>query len=213
MKMKFFLITAFASFSLLSNAQSVETSIEYNKGKQPAATVEYPINIDIVEDVIKSDLKNRGFGKGKSTKGFTVYEGIIFNEISTDKIDLYIKSDKKSKKDKANSIVTAMVSKGYDNFMSGTTDPKVMAGLITYLNNLKPKFDAGNLEVQIKDQEDVVKKEEKRQNNITDDISDMEKKIKNIQDDIVNKKNDLEKQKSEVEKQRQILTTLKTRKV
>ncbi len=210
---KLFLSTAICFSALFINAQSVETAVDYNKMKQPAATVEYNTTADIAENVINDDLKSRGFGKGKSSKGFTKYEGISFAEISADKIDLYIKAEKKSKKEKEKTIITLMTSKGYDNFVSGTSDAKIMTAMLNYLNGLKPKFEAGNLAVQIQDQEDAVKKEEKKQNNIVDDISDMEKKIKSLQDDIAKKKNDLEKQKSEVEKQRQLLATLKARKV
>ncbi len=208
--MKKILITLAVSLSsYLTKAQAVEAQVTYNKVNQPAVTAEFITDIDIAEKVVAEDLKTRGFGKGKSSKGFTLYQAINFTEISADKIDLYVKTEKKSKKEKDKSIITILISKGYDNFVSSTTEPKMIAAVVNYLNGLKPKFETGNLEVQIKDQEDIIKKEEKKSNNLIDDGTDLEKKKRKIEDDIINNKKEQEKQKVEVEKQKQILETLK----
>jgi hypothetical protein len=212
-EMKKIFITILALVSLqFAYSQAVETQIDYGKIKVTGATIEVAVPEDVAADVIKAEMKARGFGKGDGTKGYTLYKGVNFNELSADKVDFYIKTEKKSKKDKGNSKITAMVSKGYDNFISSTTDAAAMTALISFLNNLKPKFTSSNLDVQIAAQEDVVKKEEKKQENITEDISDMEKKIAKLQKDIADKKNDLEKQKAEVEKQRSALAALKAKK-
>jgi hypothetical protein len=208
MKKILFLLFATISF-LAAKAQAVEAQVPYNKVNQPAVTAEFITDVDIAEKAVSEDLKTRGFGKGKSAKGFTLYQAINFTEISADKIDLYIKTEKKSKKEKDKTILTVLVSKGYDNFVSSTTEPKMIAAVMNYVNGLKPKFETGNLEVQIKEQEDVIKKEEKRQNNLIDDGTDLEKKKRKVEDDIASNKKDQEKQKAEVEKQKQILETLK----
>ncbi len=52
------------------------------------------------------------------------------------------------------------------------------------MNNLQPDVEASNLELQIKDQEDVVAKAEKKLKNLKDDQESMEKKIKDLQDDL-----------------------------
>ncbi len=198
--------------SFFAAAQAVETKTSYNKADQPAAVGEFMYEVGIVEKAIENDMKQRGYGKGKSSKGFTLYQAINFNEISADKIDFYIKAEKKSKKEKDRTIVTVLVSKGYDNFISGITEAKMMEGAINYINSLKPKFDAGNLDVQIKEQEDLVKKTEKKYVNLTDDGASLEKKKRNIEEDIANNKKEQEAQKAEVEKQKQILETLKAQK-
>jgi hypothetical protein len=190
-------------------AQALESKALYNKVEQTAVAAEYAYDIDIVEAAIEQDLKQRGFGKGKSSKGYSLYQGISFLEIASDKIDFYIKAEKKSKKEKDKTIITVLVSKGYDNFVNGTTDPKIIQAAINYINNLKVKFDSGNLELQIKEQEDVIKKEDKKYNNLIDDASDLEKKKRKIEEDIVNNKKNQDTQKAEVEKQRQILESLK----
>ncbi len=207
------LLLAMACLMLTANlsAQAYETKVKYNKVEQPGASVDIAVNVDIVEETLKADLKGRGLGKGDSEKGFIVYKGVIVPEISADKIDLYVKADKKSKKDKANSTITAMVSKGYDNFVNGTTEPTVMAGLIKYLNSLTPKFAASNTAVQIEDQAKLVEKAEKKLTNLNDDVSDMEKKIKKLQKDIEDKKAEIEKQKTEIQKEKAALEALKAK--
>jgi hypothetical protein len=192
-------------------AQAVESKVKYNKTDQPGINAEFLGEASLVEKVIEEDLKSKGFGKGKGVKGYTLYEGINFSEISPDKIDLYVKVERKSKKEKEKSFVTFMASKGYDNFVNSNKEPKLISALINYTNNLIPKINAGNLDAKIKEQDEIVKKEEKKQTNLIDDASDLEKKKRKIEEDIINNKKEQENQKSEVEKQRQILETLKAK--
>lgn len=192
-----------------AKAQAGEVRTTFNKTEQPAIAAEYGYDADLVDKAITDDLRQRGFGKGKSSKGYTLYQGINFNDISPDKIDLYYKVERKSKKDKDRTIITVLVSKGYDNFITSATEAKLVEATIKYVNGLQPKFVSNNLEQQIKDQEDLVKKEEKKANNLGDDGTDLEKKKRKIEEDIATNKNDQAKQKSEVEKQRQVLETLK----
>ena len=208
--MKKIIVSIIALVSLYTlQAQAIETKATYNKVAQPAVLAEYIYDAAIVETAITDDLKQRGFGKGKSTKGYNLYQAINFAEISADKIDLYIKTEKKSKKEKDRTIVTVLVSKGYDNFVSGTTETAMMTAILNYVNGLKPKFDTNSLELQVKDQEELVKKAEKKYNNLTDEGVDLEKKKRKVEDDIATNKNDQSAQKNEVEKQRQILASLK----
>jgi hypothetical protein len=133
--MKIIFTTLVALFiTLYAGAQSFETKSEYNKQQQPAVMSEFAYPPDLVEDVILEDLKQKGFGKGKSTKGYTLYQAINFTEISGEKIDLYVKIEKKSRKEKDISIVTFLVSKGYENFVSGTSDANMMQNIMNYVN-------------------------------------------------------------------------------
>jgi hypothetical protein len=210
--MKKIILSAFLGCSLLfANAQAIETQVELNKVFQPCITVEYIADVNLTESTIAADMKERGFGKAASSKGYMVYRGINFMEISSDKIDFYIKAEKKSKKEKEIVMITALASKGYDNFLSGASDAKAMASIQKYLNELKSKVDRGALEQQITEQEDAFKKEDKKTNSLIDDLSDLEKKKKRLEQDIEDKKRDIEKQKANLEKQRQILEAIKSK--
>jgi hypothetical protein len=196
-------------FTVTAMSQAIEGSTDYNKTKQPAVICEYAYPPDLVETVLTDDLKQKGFGKGKSTKGFDVYQAINFTEISLEKIDLYVKVERKSRKEKDITIVTMLVSKGYDNFISGAADASVMQNTMAYVNGLKPKLEKNSLELQIAAQEEILKKEEKKYNNLTEEAADLEKKRKKIEENIADNKKDQEKQKTEVDKQRQILESIK----
>lgn len=203
------LLTACFFCAVIARSQSVEGTTEYNKAKQPAILCEFPYPADMVENTISDDLKQKGFGKGKSSKSFQLYQAINFNDISGDKIDLYVKVEKKSRKEKDISTVTVLVSKGYDNFISGATDASIMQNAMAYINGLKPKLEKTNLELQIAEQEDLVKKEEKKYKNLQNDADDLQKEKKKIEDNIEDNKKALEKQRDEVEKQKLVLESIK----
>ena len=203
------LFILYTSFGFFASAQSVESTTEYNKTQQPAVICEFPYPPALVETVLTDDLKQKGFGKGKSSKSFQVFQAINFTEISADKIDFYVRVEKKSRKEKDISTITVLVSKGYDNFISGAADASIMQNTMAYINGLKTKLEKSSLEIQIADQEDVLRKEEKKMSNLVDDLASLEKKKKNLEEDIEDNKKDQEKQKSEVEKQKQILESIK----
>lgn len=208
--MKYTSLTVIALFAFLAvNAQSVESTAEYNKAVKPAVICEFPYPPALVEGVLFDDLKQKGFGKGKSSKGFDVYQAINFNEISADKIDLYVKVERKGRKDKGVAVITVLLSKGYDNFVSGASDASMVQNAMNYLNGLKPKLEKTSLEIQIAEQEEVLKKTEKKMNDLVDDGSSLEKKKKKIEEEIEENKKEQEKQKTEVEKQKQILDSIK----
>jgi hypothetical protein len=210
---KVFLSVAILFNGALAFAQApAESRTQYNKQDVPCVVAEFPYNPDMVETVILDDMKLKGFGKGSSSKGFKTFAGINFNEISADKIDFYISIDRKSKKEKERSVVYVLVSKSFESFIGSTQDSAVINKVIKYLNDLLPKFSAANLQAMVVTQEDVIKKEEKKYNNLVDDGTDLAKKKKKIEDQISENINNQAKQKAELEKQKQILETLKSKK-
>lgn len=198
-------LTAFAA----ARSQSYESKTEYNKVQQPAILCEFAYPASLVEEVVETDLKQKGLGKAKSTKGFNLYQAVNFTEISGDKIDFYISIDRKSRKEKDLTTVAVLVSKGYDNFISGSSDAAIMQNVMTYVNGLKDKLEKASLEIKIADQEAAVKKEDKRYNDLIDEAADLEKKRRKIESDIEDNKKNQEKQKAEAAKQKEILETLR----
>ena len=65
--------------------------------------------------------------------------------------------------------------------------------------------------MQITDQEDIVRKEEKKANNLAGDADDLQKKKKKIEDQIEENIKDQARQKEEVEKQKVLLESLKAK--
>lgn len=72
-------------------------------------------------------------------------------------------------------------------------------------------MEEANLELQIKIQDEVVTKAEKKLKNLKDDQESMEKKIKNLQDDLKDNAKDQDNQQKEIEAQKKALEALKER--
>ena len=203
---KVILLAALFFISRFAMAQAYDGTVEFQKNKQAAATMELPYPPGVVEDAIKERMKKAGYS-GKESKGFITYKGV--KDLQTGKeMDYIFKVERKSRKEKDETVVY-LFAQGSGVDMSATGDGSDMNFLKTHLNNMQPDVEAYNLELQIAGQEDNVKKAEKKYDNLQDDLKSMEKKLKKLQDDMEENKRDQEKQKGEIENQKKILDTLK----
>jgi hypothetical protein len=203
----FTLILSLTFFTAV-NAQSHTETVEYLKINRQAVVNDLPFPEKTIRDAIDNKMEQMGY-KGKDVKGFTVYKGVRLAALGNDSYDLYFTADKKSRKDKENSTITLMISKGFDSFAADSTDAKLMDNAKAYLDSIKNMIAAYDLEQQIKGQEDAVKKADKKYNNLIDDAASLEKKRKNIEKDIDDNKKDQAAQQAELDKQKQILETLR----
>lgn len=198
----------FLSTHTIINAQSSTGSVDYNKVSQTAVINEMPFAPEITEDAIVGKMKSLGYSS-KSSKGFMMFKGVKLAELGPDTYDLYYKVEKKSKKEKDKSIVSLLLSKGYDNFASETTDPTLFANAKTFMNGLVNVTAAADLERQIEEQESLVKKADKKYNGSVDDGESLEKKKRQIEQDIQDNIKEQAAKKAEAASQLQILETLK----
>lgn len=207
MKHLFTLICALSLY-IAATAQSRTATVEYQKVNRQAVVAEIPFPEKTIRDAIDNKMEQMGY-KGKDSKGFTVYKGVRMPELGSDSYDLYFMADRKSRKEKENSTLTLMITKGFDSFVSDSTDARVMNNAKNYLDSIRNMIAAYDLEQQIIAQEDAVKKADKKYNNLVDDGVSLEKKKKNIEKDIEDNKKDQANQQAEIEKQKQILETLR----
>jgi hypothetical protein len=207
MKYIFTLLCSFAIFTT-ALAQSRTATVEYQKVNRQAVVAEIPFPEKTIRDAIDNKMEQMGY-KGKDSKGFTVYKGVRMPELGNDSYDLYFMADRKSRKEKENSTLTLLISKGFDAFVSDSADARVISNAKNYLDTIKNMIAAYDLEQQIVAQEDAVKKANKKYSNLVDDGASLEKKKKNIEKDIEDNKKDQSNQQAEIEKQKQILETLR----
>lgn len=117
-------------------AQSRITEVEYQKVSRPLLFM----NIIYCKSSRKSN-RRRGIAKkgykGTSSKGFTVYKGVRLPQLGPDAYDIYFMTEKKSRRDNDNSTVTMMITKGFDAFVSQSTDAILFANAQTYLDSLR----------------------------------------------------------------------------
>jgi hypothetical protein len=172
-----------SSVAFAQNAR--ETSTKFGKDVHNAVVADYDVPVKLITDALKDRLEKEGLGKMKSTNGFMAYMGTLWNSVSGDKLDVYFKVE--GKKDK--STITVMVSKGYDNFVTSTSDSITIANIKTFLNNFMDHANAFQLNLDIKAQEDVVIKTEKDLNSIKKDGTNLIEQKEKLEKKIVENDN------------------------
>jgi len=186
------------------SAQSYEGKVEYQKKDDDALIIEFPYPPSVVEAAIIDKMEKLG-NKGKEVKGFRTYKAISISEISSEKLDYMIKVDRKSRKEKDESIVYLVIKTGEGD----VSDSRIRDNAKSFLNNLTPQVEAFNLERGIQDQEEILKKAEKKYKSLEDDQETIEKKIARLEKDLEENKSDQEKQRQEIEKQKEVLEAMR----
>lgn len=212
MKTRLLIISIFSLLVLAGQSQAIYTQADYNKTKKPALLSELPFSDNTVKDAILDHMKTKGYKQDKN-KDYVVFKGVSLAELGPGQYDLYFKINEKSRKERDKSIVTMFISKGYENFAGADTEPDLINNGKTFLDSLINTAAAYDLELQIKSQDESVKKAERRLQDMMNDKSELEKKITRLQDELAqNAKNQIDQQ-TEIDKQKQILQTLITKRI
>jgi len=207
---KITLLATAAFISIVSFAQARLTTADYQKVMQPALEIEVPFVEKTVMKTVVDKLEKQGY-KSSNNKGYTVFKSVRMAELGPDSYDLYFKTDRKSRKEKDATILTMMISGGYEKFIGDSTNSPLIANAKEFLNKQIEASAAYDLELQIADQEDVSKKADKRLANLIEDGQDLQKKKEKIERDIEENIKKQADQKAEAEKQLQIFNTLKSK--
>ncbi|NJO24683.1 MAG: hypothetical protein HC867_01205 [Bacteroidia bacterium] len=205
--MKHYLLTILSFLFVLSLfSQSYENQVEFQKKSEQAWAIDFPYPPSVVEDALVKKLDEMGL-KTKESKGFRNYKGSLIKSISTENMDYVFRVERKSKKERDESVVYMMIYKGDANMFSLlAADIKSQAK--NFLNSMSPFMEAYNLEVEIRAQEEIVAKEEKKLKNLEEDADNLQKKLKKLEDDIEENKKDQKDQQKEIENQKKILDSL-----
>lgn len=191
-------------------SQSGEGKIEYQKGDKIAAVIELPYSASIVEDAIDEFMHKNGV-KSDHYKSFNVYRNthVLDGEVC----DIHCKVERKIERDRESSVVYLLIGRPGENIGARPADDRFkVTEAKELLNKIAPKVDAYNLDVQIKKQQEVVKKSEKKLLNLKDDQYDLEKKLKALQEKIAQNKNDQLLQNEDLNKQKDVLSTIQNKK-
>lgn len=191
-------------------AQARSVTAEYQKSMQPAIEVEVPFAEKTVANSIIEKFEKKGY-KGKENKGFISFKGVRLPELGSGEYDLYFKVDRKSRQQKDASILTLLISSGYDKFISESDNPDLIDSAKKMLNEQTNVTAALDLELQIKEQDNVNKKAEKKLADLVEDNESMNKKKAKLEKDIEENLKKQEEQRAEIEKQKQIFETLRAK--
>jgi len=193
------LCVAFFVFQTFVHAQAIERKIEFQKTYQPAAVVEVPYPQDVVEDAIKEYLAKKGY-KTSGYKGFSVCRAIKLDSADTELSDAYFKVEHKDRSQKDVTLVTLLPTKPNEDILVAATNgnPKIEQAKLL-LNKLTPYIETHGIDVQMKDQQEVVKKAQKKMDGLMNDQTDLEKRIRNLQSDLDQNKKDQTKQSNVIQ--------------
>ncbi len=184
--------------------------LEVQKKKIPALITEVPYAASVTEDAIRQKFSQMGYS-AKESKGVYTYKGVRIPDISDETLDIMIKVERKSRKEKDESNVYFIVSRGYENYIKATDDAAFLERVKQYCRSFIPLAEAQALEVEIKDQEDKVKSTEKKLKDYEDESVSLEKRLRKLQEDMEENKKNIEKQKGEVENQKKALDVLRAK--
>jgi len=208
--MKKFILFFIASISFLQavTAQAYESTIQFDKKKQPAIAIDYPYPPEAVENAIIRKMERLGYkareekGFLNKDKGFLVFKNAYITDISKDRMDYVVKVERKSRKASDESELYMVMMKSDEN-MLGRLSAFDIGKAKSFLNDMVPDIEVENLELQIKDQEETVAKAEKKLKGLQEEKLALDKKFtENLQSQDETTK-DIEAQKQSLEKLRE----------
>lgn len=187
-------------------AQSQTGTTTFNRAPQPSVIYQIPYSAEAVSNGVENKMST--YGKPKKVKDFMVYKNVLVPEISKEPVNLYFNTEKKSNKDNGNAILTMMISDEHDRFFAVEDNKELFANAKSYLNSFEAPVAAASLELKIKDQDDIVKKADKKLKNLRDDAIDFEKQKKKLEDKMAQNVIDVTAQEKELQKSREDLDGL-----
>lgn len=198
------LFLVFLLISTCVSAQAYESSIQYDKKKQAAIAIDYRYSPEAVENAVVKKLTKLGYkakeekGILNRDKGFLVYKNIYVTDISQSRMDYLVKVERKSKKESDESVLYLVIMKGDQNALN-TMNADDVDNAKNFLNDMLDEVEEANLDLEIKGQETIVAKAEKKLSDLQKDRKELEEKLeKNIKDQEDTSK-DIENQKQTLE--------------
>jgi len=182
MKQVLLLLVSAITFSISSRSQAYESNIQYDKKKQQAIAIDYSYPPEAVQNAILLKMERMGYkakeekGILNRDKGFLLFKNAYVTDISRNKMDIYIKVERKSRKESDESILYMIMNKDDENALL-RMEPDDINRAKSFLNNMLPEVEAADLEIRIKDQEATVARAEKKLRDLKDDQVSLEKKL------------------------------------
>lgn len=182
MKYKYFALFISLSFFTINIAfsQARETTASFQNAQHPAFTDSYNFPSDIVSGAIQQRLKQDGISS-RMKKDIISCQGIKYDALSPELIDLYFQVKGLGRKGRDGSIVTMFISKGQDNFVSNANDTSLANNALQYLNSFPHTISLYSLQQQINDQQNSIDRKTKEYNKLLKDSKKMQDKRYSLQ--------------------------------
>jgi len=203
---------------LQASAQSVSTSVKFDKTDKPALMLYLPYSQEVAEGTILTKLKEIGFEpeskgslfwKQSKVNGFYAFKGVTLKGDKTELVDLYFKVDRRGSKKDNQSVMYMMTSKGGENFISDMSDASTFSSAQRFLNGFVSETASYKHTLDIKTQEETVKKAEKKLVDLVGDEKDMANKIAKLQEEMKKNKEAQINQQALIEAEKRKLADMK----
>lgn len=201
---RFLLFTFFAIIiSNLVLAQAYEGTTKYAKKTQRAILIDYNYPQEAVQNAFVATMAKLGYkpkeekGIFNRDKGFLVFSTAYVTDVSDQAMDYIINVERSGRKDNDKSTLYLIMTKGDENAMEKMTAEDI-ANAKLFLSNLLPEVEAANLELEIKAQQDVVTKAEKKLKDLKTDQASLEKKLQDNKTNQESTQSDIETQKQKL---------------
>lgn len=197
----------------MGQATAIDGRIDYQKGQKSAAIIELPYSTEIVEGGLKQKFEGAQV-KEERLKGMQVFKKARLTPTDGEVVDLYFKVQRKGRKEDNASVVYLILGRPNENVGLRTHDDnyRINDGK-AFLNSLPPFLEAYQLEVNIAEQEELIKKSEKALKGLVDDEKNLETRIRELQDRLTQNKLDQETTSAELAKLRAVRDALVSKKV
>lgn len=212
------LTAIFLLLGVAASAQSVSTTVKFNKTDKPALMLYLPYNEQVAEGTILTKLKEIGFEpeskgslfwKQNKVDGYYVYKGVVLKGDKNELVDLYFKVDRRGNKRDNQSVVYMMTSKGAENFVTSTTEPQVYTAAQNFLNGFVSETATYKHTLDVQAQEGVVQKAEKKLTDLLSEEQDLNKKMVKLQEDLAKNKQNQTQQQATIEAERRKLADMR----
>lgn len=216
--MKALLSLVLVAFCFAASAQSVSTTVKYDKDNKQGLMLYLPYSQEVAEGTILTKLKEIGyqpeskgslFWKQNKVNGFYVYKGVTLRGDNPQVVDLYFKVDRRGSKKDNQSVMYLLTSRGSENFINDASDTAAYAAAQNFLNGFTTETASYKHTMDIQAQEETVKKAEKKLSDLQDEERDLNKKITKLQDDLRKNKEGQVSQQASIEAERKKLDDLK----
>lgn len=217
--MRIFLPLLLSLLCLTASAQSISTSIKFNKVDQQGLMLYLPYSQEVAEGTILTKLKEIGFEpeakgslfwKQNKVDGFYAFKGVALKGDKSEVVDLYFKVDRRGTKKDNQSVMYLLTSKGADNFVTASSDAAIHTAAQKFLNGFVSETATYKHSLDVTAQETTVKKAEKKLADLQDEESDLNKKIARLQDDLKKNKEAQATQQTTIEAERKKLEEMRT---
>jgi hypothetical protein len=218
--MKIILSAALFFVYLHSSAQSVSTSLKFDKDNKQGLMLYLPYSQDVAEGTILTKLKEIGFEpeskgslfwKQSKVNGYYAFKGVTLKGDSPQVVDLYFKVDRRGSRNDNQSVMYLLTSKGGDNFISDASDPVVYTAAQNFLNGFTSETASYKHTLDVQSQEESVKKAEKKLLDLQNEENDLSKKIARLQEDLRKNKESQLTQQATIEAERRKLDGMRTK--